>query len=255
MHSGPKTPTRTESMAHTGGWRDAAAGATAGAVGRVVEQPFDTIKVRLQLGQPLPRSLRELYRGLPAPLVAGCAEACTLFTVYRHVLNRLGDSFSTRLLAGGAAGAAAATFLTPLELLKCRAQSAASSLGSRKLGLMSVYRGHSATLAREIPGTAAWFSAYNAARAHLSRDGAVERWHAAAAGAVAGVCYWLLIYPFDTIKTHMQVHDVASPTRVLRSQLMTAAGALGLYKGLGATLCRACPANAAIFFTYDALVN
>ena len=67
------------------------AGVIAGAAGKVAEHPLDTVKVRYQLGQGLPRSMRALYRGLPGPLVAACAETGTLFGVRSAVVAVLGD--------------------------------------------------------------------------------------------------------------------------------------------------------------------
>ena len=80
--------------------KDITYGSIAGIVGKFVEYPFDTVKVRLQ-SQPdhLPLrytgpldcfkqsiaedGLRSLYRGISAPLVGAAAENASLFLAYR----------------------------------------------------------------------------------------------------------------------------------------------------------------------------
>lgn len=76
--------------------KDVVYGSTAGVVGKFIEYPFDTVKVRLQSqpdGMPLKytgpldcfkQSLRQdgfagLYRGISAPLVGAAVETSSLF--------------------------------------------------------------------------------------------------------------------------------------------------------------------------------
>ena len=86
---------------HTPGWRaeafqDIVCGSVAGIVGKYIEYPFDTVKVRLQ-SQPdhvplrytgpvdcFKQSLQRdgfigIYRGISAPLVGAAVETSTLF--------------------------------------------------------------------------------------------------------------------------------------------------------------------------------
>lgn len=121
----------------------------AGIVGKYIEYPFDTVKVRLQ-SQPdhLPlrytgpldcfrQSIRAdgllgLYRGISAPLVGAALENSSLFffeRIGRDILFKTG--FCARdtpmpLPALWVTGAISGTFtsfvLTPIELVKCRIQ-------------------------------------------------------------------------------------------------------------------------------------
>ncbi|KAL8807994.1 MAG: hypothetical protein Q9200_004459, partial [Gallowayella weberi] len=124
----------------------------AGAIGKVIEYPFDTIKVRLQ-SQPYPpiysgptdcfrQSLlspeggfRSLYRGISAPLVGAAVETSSLFFSYRVAQTALqalvpslpqgnGEKLPLEaLLACGAiSGAVTSLLLTPIELVKCKLQ-------------------------------------------------------------------------------------------------------------------------------------
>ncbi|TQV96818.1 amino acid transporter arg-13 [Cordyceps javanica] len=124
-------------------------GSIAGIVGKYIEYPFDTVKVRLQ-SQPdhLPlrykgpldcfgQSLRAdgflgLYRGISAPLVGAAAETSSLFIfeslgregLYATGLARRDTPLSLPALyaTGAFAGALASFVLTPIELVKCKIQ-------------------------------------------------------------------------------------------------------------------------------------
>ncbi|KAI9769689.1 MAG: hypothetical protein M1840_003926 [Geoglossum simile] len=154
--------------------KDVAFGSAAGIVGKVVEYPFDTVKVRLQ-SQPdhLPLryvgpidcfrksfrddgGLRSLYRGISAPLVGAALETSSLFFSYRiaqhFLISTLYSTPSETMPApslgipalvacGAASGAFTSLILTPIELIKCKMQvPAATSPAQRPLSLItSIY--------------------------------------------------------------------------------------------------------------------
>lgn len=133
--------------------KDIVFGSIAGMLGKIVEYPFDTVKVRLQ-SQPdhLPLryagpldcfrqsihqdGVRGLYRGVSAPLLGAAAETSCLFFSYRVAQDvirvfRAPTSKSkaddklplSQLVAAGAmSGAVTSLILTPIELVKCRMQ-------------------------------------------------------------------------------------------------------------------------------------
>ena len=133
--------------------KDIAFGSIAGTLGKIVEYPFDTVKVRLQ-SQPdhLPlrytgpldcfaQSIRQdgvrgLYRGVSAPLFGAAAETSCLFFSYRvaqDVIRLFSVPTATRkveddlplpslVAAGAMSGAVTSLILTPIELVKCRMQ-------------------------------------------------------------------------------------------------------------------------------------
>ena len=238
-------------------WRksESTVGAVAGALGKIAEHPLDTIKVRLQLQRRVPRDLRALYRGLPAPLLSGCAETSVLFGVHGHYAAAYGEAHTVSWVGGALAGCAVATFLTPMEYAKCHAQ--ASGRSALQVGLRTrvpqLYGAHYVTLLREAPGSALWFKAHESATERLhARCGQKQGWHDAAGGVAAGVSYWTAVYPVDTVKTYMQVHNEGSAARAY-ARILKMGGPLGLYRGLGPTILRACPGNAVAFSVYGAL--
>ncbi|OAA73503.1 amino acid transporter arg-13 [Cordyceps fumosorosea ARSEF 2679] len=173
-------------------------GSIAGIVGKYIEYPFDTVKVRLQ-SQPdrLPlryqgpldcfrQSLRAdgflgLYRGISAPLVGAAAETSSLFifeSLGREILYATGLAPRDRPLSlpalyttGAFAGALASFVLTPIELVKCKIQVPTGGGGAglkplavvrdvfRHDGLRGFWHGQMGTLIRESGGSAAWFGA------------------------------------------------------------------------------------------------
>ncbi|OCT49326.1 Amino-acid transporter arg-13 [Cladophialophora carrionii] len=142
--------------------KDIAYGSTAGILGKFVEYPFDTVKVRLQsqphepgasprLRGPLDafsaafRSpegpLASLYRGISAPLLGAAIETSSLFFSYRvaqdlvvattpalrakrdeHPNEKVEVPFAALVGCGAASGAFTSLLLTPIELIKCKMQ-------------------------------------------------------------------------------------------------------------------------------------
>ncbi|KAK4240953.1 mitochondrial carrier domain-containing protein [Achaetomium macrosporum] len=124
-------------------------GSIAGVVGKYIEYPFDTVKVRLQ-SQPdhLPlryrgpvdcfrQSIRAdgflgLYRGISAPLVGAALENSSLFffeRLGRAAIYASGYSprdqplpLSALWMTGAFSGAMTSFILTPVELVKCKIQ-------------------------------------------------------------------------------------------------------------------------------------
>lgn len=133
--------------------KDVVCGSVAGIVGKYIEYPFDTVKVRLQ-SQPdhLPlrytgpwdcfkQSLKQdgfigIYRGITAPLVGAAVETSCLFFSYRLCQDAMRATiypsskiapesdlpFTALLTCGAASGALTSVFLTPIELVKCKMQ-------------------------------------------------------------------------------------------------------------------------------------
>ncbi|KAI5808128.1 mitochondrial carrier domain-containing protein [Peziza echinospora] len=134
--------------------KDIVFGSVAGMLGKVIEFPFDTVKVRLQT-QPDDRPLRYkgpidcfrqsiqqegvrgLYRGISPPLVGAAAENSALFFGYsiaqtlarKHFLSHEYSEdvnkklpLSTLIACGALSGSFASFVLTPIELIKCKMQ-------------------------------------------------------------------------------------------------------------------------------------
>ncbi|KND93312.1 Mitochondrial carnitine carrier [Tolypocladium ophioglossoides CBS 100239] len=125
----------------------------------------------------------------------------------------------------------------------------------REGGLRSVFRGSVATLARDGPGSAAYFAAYEYIKRALSpKDAATGRPTGAlslpavtCAGAAAGVAMWIPVFPVDTVKSRLQTAEGHATLAGVVRELYAKGGLKAFYPGFGPALTRAVPANAATF--------
>lgn len=121
-------------------------------------------------------------------------------------------------------------------------------------GIRSVFRGSAMTLARDGPGSAAYFAAYEYIKRSLTpKDehgnvtGALSMPAVLAAGGAAGIAMWIPVFPVDTIKSRLQSAP-GKPTigGTIRS-VYASGGFKAFFPGFGPALARAVPANAATF--------
>ena len=121
-------------------------------------------------------------------------------------------------------------------------------------GIKSVFRGSAMTLARDAPGSAAYFATYEYIKRSLSpkdaegnATGELSLSAVLVAGASAGVAMWIPVFPVDTIKSRLQ-SAAGNPTigGTIR-ELYAKGGIKSFFPGFGPALARAVPANAATF--------
>lgn len=181
--------------------------------GKLIEYPFDTVKVRLQSQPdhvPLRYSgpidcfkqsfqadgVRGLYRGISAPMIGAAVETSCLFFSYRVIQDTLRATifpgkeqlpFTALLASGALSGSVTSLALTPIELIKCKIQVPIESAGHkhvgplamvarvfREEGLLGFWRGQLGTLIRETGGSAAWFGGYEGVSSLLRSYSAQE---------------------------------------------------------------------------------
>ncbi|GAC98894.1 hypothetical protein PHSY_006489 [Pseudozyma hubeiensis SY62] len=120
-------------------------------------------------------------------------------------------------------------------------------------GLKSIFRGTGATLARDGPGSAAYFCAYEASKRLLTPAGQdpqqLNFLNVLTAGGLAGMAMWALAIPPDVIKSRYQGAPHGTYSGFLDCARKTVAkdGMKALFKGFGPAMARAFPANAATF--------
>lgn len=125
----------------------------------------------------------------------------------------------------------------------------------REGGLRSVFRGSAATLARDGPGGAAYFAAYEYIKRALSPRDPVTGAPSAGlsltaitcAGAAAGVAMWVPVFPVDTVKSRLQTAEGNVSVASVVRELYARGGVRAFFPGFGPALARAVPANAATF--------
>ncbi|GMH43198.1 hypothetical protein BSKO_11120 [Bryopsis sp. KO-2023] len=281
--------------------KEMCAGLIAGGANIASGFPFDTVKVRLQAERGVYRGawqcfrhilkfdgIRGLYRGLTPPLIGGALETGINYLVYRRVLSLLQDGKPADQpplhfvpIAAGSAGIFLSVVLGPTELVKCRMQVAGGSRYNGPMhclqrcyeteGLRGLTRGMHATMAREVPGNAIFFTIYEAMRQTLpgrrkagEEDGGVlglagDATSAVFCGGVAGTAMWAMVLPIDVAKTRLQTafpgtrHDVGM---IQHYKMLWREGRWkALYSGLTPTLIRAFPANATQWVTWELAIE
>ncbi|GBG34422.1 Mitochondrial carnitine carrier [Hondaea fermentalgiana] len=226
-----------------------------------------------------------LYAGAGPAVLANALENAVLFMSYAQILKTtdaifervVGDrpmSEATAALgkgavAGSMAAIVASAILCPIELVKVRVQAgegpsamhcAATVL--RREGVAGLFHGMGATVAREVPGNIAFFGVYEFARAALDGNQFMTSTDAQVltAGGLGGTAFWLVALPADAIKTQQQLFSSTKLNmRETSAMIMRTEGLRGFYRGLMATVVRAFPSNAALFWgverTRDFLEN
>ncbi|KAL8925512.1 MAG: hypothetical protein Q9208_003403 [Pyrenodesmia sp. 3 TL-2023] len=121
-------------------------------------------------------------------------------------------------------------------------------------GIRSVFRGSAMTLARDGPGSAAYFATYEYikrkmtpkdAEGNLSGDLSLTA--VMTAGGAAGVAMWIPVFPIDTVKSRLQSAEGRPTIGGTIGGLWRSGGFKAFFPGIGPAMARAVPANAATF--------
>uniref|UniRef100_A0A8C0GKQ0 Mitochondrial carrier protein n=1 Tax=Chelonoidis abingdonii TaxID=106734 RepID=A0A8C0GKQ0_CHEAB len=118
-------------------------------------------------------------------------------------------------------------------------------------GLLGFFQGLTSTWLQEVPGYFFFFGGYEVSRSFFTQAG--QRKEDLAVGWGGG-CFWLAVYPIDSVKSRIQVLSMAgrqdgfllSFLHILRTE-----GFMVLYCGLVPTVIRALPSNGALFLAYE----
>jgi solute carrier family 25 carnitine/acylcarnitine transporter 20/29 len=120
-------------------------------------------------------------------------------------------------------------------------------------GIRSVYRGTLMTLARDGPGSAAYFATYEIVKKALTpkgedgKPGKLSLPAVMTAGAAAGVAMWIPVFPVDTVKSKLQSLPGKPTIGGVTKELLRKGGIKAFFPGMAPALARAVPANAATF--------
>uniref|UniRef100_A0A0K8UJ83 Solute carrier family 25 member 42 n=1 Tax=Bactrocera latifrons TaxID=174628 RepID=A0A0K8UJ83_BACLA len=180
------------------------------------------------------------------------------------------DEVFISLVSGSAAGALAKTTIAPLDRTKINFQisknvpysfkAAIAFLRNtyEKEGILALWRGNSATMARIVPYAAIQFTAHEQWRKILQvdKDGSDTKGRRFIAGSLAGITSQSLTYPLDLARARMAVTDKYTGYRTLRQvfvKIWVEEGPRTLYRGYFATVLGVIPYAGVSFFTYGTL--
>ncbi|CAG8972859.1 hypothetical protein HYALB_00001278 [Hymenoscyphus albidus] len=218
------------------------AGYISGAVGILIGNPLDVIKVKLQAESPSVikttssytsqfTSAGSLIRGSTAPILGYGALNALLFMTYNRTSNisntnptGVPPNLWTTWIAGAIGGLATWVVSTPTELIKCRAQLSSSTVPAtswgitkdilRTEGVRGLYFGGVVTALRDSIGYGFYFWSYELSTRlmipkmveghQVESSASQEAAKVLLCGGLAGVVTWASIFPLDVIKTRLQ---------------------------------------------------
>lgn len=235
-----------------------------------------------------------LYRGITAPLTAQffmnglsfAGDSLALRILEPNTKKHEKAKFSNMMIAGMFGGFAQCIVLVPSDLVKCRLQVLnASNFNSSSMnnlkninkiqngplkcalniiktdGISGLYKGFSVTALREVPSYGIYFCVYKKINSYFKDKSTNEtsKLGILLAGGIAGCASWTCVYPFDVVKTNIQIYssniDKSEAPSILEMsrKLYRKHGWKIFFRGLEVALLRAFPVNACTFFVYETL--
>ncbi len=214
-----------------------------------------------------------LWSGLSPTLVLALPTTVIYFTSYEQLKHRMWRSLGpdwAPLTAGALARIWAVTVVSPLELVRTKMQSkkmtfaevsVAMKTSVRNEGVLSLWRGYTPTLYRDVPFSALYWFCYERLRMLFERPRSFTSTFIA--GAVSGTIASAVTLPMDVIKTRRQIElgeaefklHQKSPkpkaTFLVAKEIVRSQGVSGLFAGLTPRVLKVAPACAIMISSYE----
>ena len=160
--------------------------------------------------------------------------------------------FTLAMIAGGCAGTTVDVALYPLDALKTRLQSPLGFWGAG--GFSGIYRGVLATALGASPGSAMFFSAYEAMKARFQQmNGGKEHWlHHSFSASCGEVAACLVRVPTAVVTQRMQVGQYKTFPEAV-TKIFAESGVSTFFIGFGTTVAREIPFSFIQFPIYEGL--
>lgn len=175
--------------------------------------------------------IRSWWKGLSPTLLMAVPGTVIYYSGYDQLKILFGfrdgqQNFLAPAMAGVIARAFAVTVVCPIELIRTKLQSRQGySYGQlqgvvqnaiRQNGVLSLWRGLSPMLVRDIPFSLLYWVSYEYTKLWLSQSSSnYTPWIPFVAGSISGTFAALITNPLDVVKTHMQVACVYCVTTFL----------------------------------------
>ncbi|KAG5499142.1 hypothetical protein GH5_03849 [Leishmania sp. Ghana 2012 LV757] len=257
------------------------AGGAAGFAEHFLMFPCDTVKTRMQGGRA--RSIRHvvrhvwnherlthLYRGCVPVLVSAIPAHGVYFSVYEALKRLFGKDTNVAIaVAASFATVAHDSVSTPFDVVKQRMQMdqrrcfTTSVECARRIvrseGIGALFASLPTTVVMNIPHFSAYWLAYEGFLASRGQGSVRHREDEVtvdylAAGFVAGACAAVVSFPFDTVKTHLQLGHALGFRHTLR-ELIRQRGIRGVFSGVVPRILYTAPSGAIMMTTYETVKN
>lgn len=226
--------------------------------------------------------VKGLFQGASAGMLRQATFVGTKFVLYEQLKplarNQRGQvSFPARLMCGLGAGFGAAIIGNPFDLAMVRMQADgrlpeefrrnykngfdAVLRIAREEGVLTLWRGSAATIARGSIITASQLAFYDQSKYELAKLGLISHgpWNCVVASVIASVAAGLASNPFDVAKSRLfqmkrRSKDGKWPYKGLLDCLIKTVrseGAVALWRGLSACVARQLPLNAVRFTLFE----
>lgn len=265
------------------------AGSVSGIIRIGVGYPIETLKVRIQTAygdrsilsntKKIYRNegIRGFYRGSFGLFIGSSILTSIEFGTYSKFAKYIGsNSNTTNFIGGTLAGFAQSPLTIPIEHIRNRMQVTSLTGGEYKNsydaykkiymnhGMRGIYKGSILTIIRDAPSTGLYFMAYKMTEGKLQNMATNNGFKSiipGISGVVAGLAFWVPIYPIDVIKNRIQTDEFTKQTMKYNGavdcakQLYKSDGILGFYRGFNACLLRSIPVHFAMFLCYENIMG
>ena len=215
-----------------------------------------------------------LWSGVSPTLILAVPTTVIYFTSYEQMKKRLrphlGEQW-TPLTAGALARIWAVTVVSPLELMRTKMQSKKMTFGEvgdflkhsvKREGVLSLWRGYTPTLYRDVPFSALYWLFYERFREIFHFERSKNFTSTFISGGLSGTIASAITLPMDVIKTRQQLElgeaELKSSALKPKSTLSVASeiikspqGFRGLFAGLTPRVLKVAPACAIMITSYE----
>lgn len=230
-------------------------GLIGGCYGVIISHPLDTIRINLQNSNNKLNNIitniyknegvKGFYKGIYPPLIGVGIEKLLVFGFYDNIkrLNISENKIINNSISGLGAGLICTLVVTPIEKIKILQQ---EKIKWNNIKLKYLYNGWTATLFREVPGYAIYFTTYNILNDYNKNNNLLLN---GLNGGLSGLTSWLFIYPSDPIKTKMQIKNINFINSF--NEIYKKEGIKGFYKGFSMGLFRSFVLHSSVFMSYE----
>ena len=265
-------------------YKEYIAGGVSGIVRIIFGYPIETVKVRMQttgLNKYGIFNLKSLYKGSTGVFACSTIATSIEFGAYnwckilldKENLNQR-TMIKNSLIAGAFAGICQLPITVPMELIRNRLQTVSNTANLGRFnslalycnilksnGLKGLYKGTMITASRDSIGTSLYFTSYELSKQYMSvyynlTDTYLSQ---SVSGVIAGLAFWLPIYPIDVIKNNIQIDDLTNPkfknSLECAKHIYKIDGIGGFYRGFLPCMIRSVPVHIGIFASYKLVMD